>query len=196
MLVQTLFATGSGVGVPLGTPLQAFDPSAVVGAPAPIRATVALLSSVLTGGVITYRYGRRLDAAVAAARENFTLNLFYGLFAYALAGFLVAYGFAQIASLGVEAPLALLLALVVLGGALLLLGGIGYAIVGTWLASTTGLGDSWIGVVGVSLVGAAIVYVLPFFLGAALWFAIAAIGLGGPVRRWVHADAAQRTARS
>ncbi|WP_336023708.1 hypothetical protein [Halobellus salinisoli] len=172
----------------------AYDPSIVASAPASYRAAAAFLSTVLVGGAVHYRYGNRLRAAVEASTENLPLAVFYGFFAYALAGFLVAYGFTQLAGLGVGSPVVLTIAFVVLGGALLTLGGIGYVVLGVWLADRAGLGDPWIGLLGASLVGAVAVLVLPFVLGAVAWFGLAAFGIGGSVRRWIHADAAERQA--
>lgn len=173
---------------------SAFDPTTVSAIPASYRAAAAFLSSMLVGGAVHYRYGNRVEAAVDASTENLPLALLYGFFAYALAGFLVAYGFAQLAGIGLSAPVVLVVAGVVLGGFLLTLGGVGYVVVGAWITDRAGLGDQWLGLLGVSLVGAVAVLALPFPLGAVAWFAIAAAGLGGSVRRWVHADAAQRQA--
>ena len=115
---------------------SALDPTTVSAIPASYRAAAAFLSSMLVGGAVHYRYGNRVEAAVDASTENLPLALLYGFFAYALAGFLVAYGFAQLAGIGLSAPVVLVVAGVVLGGFLLTLGGVGYVVVGVAIVMT------------------------------------------------------------
>ncbi|WP_144905379.1 hypothetical protein [Halobellus captivus] len=194
MPLQSALFVGSELALFASVPLQAVDPATVVDLPATYRAAVAFLSSTLAGGAVNYWYGNRIKAAVEASTENLPLAVLYGFFAYSLAGFLVAYGFTQFARLGVSASVGLILGGVALGGALLTLGGVGYVVVGAWIADLAGFSDPWIGLLAVGLVGAVAVLALPFLLGAVAWFAIAAVGIGGSVRRWIHADAARRTA--
>ncbi|MGQ4555545.1 hypothetical protein [Halobellus sp. GM3] len=173
-------------------PLQTVDPSAVLDLPAPIKALGAFLASTVFGGAVIYRYGGRLPAAVDASTASLPLSAVYGMLAYGLVSFLIAYGYTQLFRLGVGAPALTVLGAAVLGGGLLALAGVGYVVVGAWLAELTGFGDPWVGLLGVGLVGAIAVLVLPLVAGVAVWFGIAAVGIGGPVRRWIHADAAER----
>ncbi|WP_049986013.1 hypothetical protein [Halobellus rufus] len=195
MIFQTALLPVDALATALAVSLQLVDPSAVTTVPASYRAALAFMSSTIVGGAVLYLYGNRLRTAVRASTESVPLSVLYGLFAYALAGFLVAYGLTQLAGLGVDSSAVLTVAAVALAGALLTLGGIGYVVVGAWLAESAGLGDPWIGLVGVGLLGAVAVLVLPVALGAVAWFGIAAFGIGGSVRRWVHADAAEREAK-
>lgn len=168
-------------------PVAVFDPSALLEAPASVRAAVGFLLTVVFGGAVIYRYGGRLDAAVDASTKNPLVSVVYGLIAYGLVGFFVAYGYTQLARLGVGTTALTVLAVVVLGLFLLSLGGLGFVVVGVWFTETFGFRDVWIGLVGVGLVAAVALFVLPVALGLLVWLAIAAVGVGGPTRRWIHA---------
>jgi hypothetical protein len=174
----------------LVAPLQAFDPSVVLDASAPARAVGAFLASVVFGGLVIYQYGDRLTAAVEASTKSPLLSVLYGFIAYGLVAFLVVYAYSQLAGFGVGVSLITVVGAVVLGGALLSLGGLGFVIVGSWLSNAAGVQDPWLGLLGVALGASVAVLVLPAVLGAIVWFGVAAVGVGGPVRRWIHADAA------
>ena len=190
-LVAAALGTGT-VGSPASIPLQAFDPTLVTDAPATVRALAAFLASTFFGGLVLYREGDRLSAAVEASASSIPLATLYGLFAYGLVSFVVVYAYTQLARLGVGvAALSAVVGIVLLLG-LLSLGGLGFAIVGTYLAEAVAVRDPWLGLVGVGLVAAVAVLVLPLAVGGLVWFGIAAVGIGGPVRKWVHADAAER----
>jgi hypothetical protein len=197
---STAVALAVDTGFPVERPLDVALPLQALGLPsslansASIRALSAFLASTLFGGVAIYRYSGRLAAAADASTESLPLSVLYGFLAYGLVGFIVAYGYTQLTGLGVGTPALTVLGGVVLGGGLLALSGVGYVVLGVWLTDSAGIGDPWTGLVGVGLVGAAAVLVLPLVAGAVVWFGIAAVGIGGPVRTWVHADATERRA--
>ncbi len=193
MFTQTAVATGSATAAAL--PLQAFEPVAGVGSSPPTRAMIAFLASTLAGGAVLYQYGNRVDDAVEASTSNPPVSVLYGVMAYGLVAFFGAYGFSQFARLGVAAAAVVTISGLVLAGILLSLGGVGYAVLGSWLADAAGFQDPFMGLVAVGLVGAVAVLALPPLPGVAAWFVIAAVGLGGPVRKWVHRDTAKRQAR-
>ncbi|MDQ2056232.1 MULTISPECIES: hypothetical protein [Halobellus] len=194
VILQVAAAAVAGPLFQSVAPLQAFDPSVVFDAPAPTRAVGAFLASVVFGGLVIYRYGDRLTAAVEASTESPILSVLYGFIAYGLVSFLVVYAYSQLAGFGVGVSLITVAGAVVLGGALLSLGGLGFVIVGSWLANAAGVQDPWIGLLGVALGASIAVLVLPVVFGALVWFGVAAVGIGGPVRRWIHADKAERRA--
>lgn len=158
-----------------------------------VRALVAFLLSTLFGGIVLYRYGNRLPAAVETSMSNPLVSLVYGFVAYGLVAFFAGYAYSQVAQIGISSPLLGVGLTVVLGVLLAALGGVGFAVVGGWVAELVGLRDAWFGLVSTGLAAAAAVLVLPVVLGALVWFAVAAIGLGGPVKRWIHADTAERS---
>jgi hypothetical protein len=115
--------------------------------------------------------------------------------AYGLVAFFGAYAFSQLSRVGVGATAVATVSGLVLMGILLSLGGVGYAVLGAWLADAAGFRDPFLGVVAAGLVGAVAVLALPALPGAIAWFVVAAVGLGGPVKRWVHKDNAKRQAK-
>jgi len=187
-------AVGPRTVLAFPTPIQ-LGLGSIVDAPPAVRALAAFLLSTLFGGAVLYRYGNRLPAAVDTSMSNPLVSLVYGFVAYGLVAFFAGYAYSQIARIGVSSPIVGLVLTGVLGILLFALGGIGFAVVGGWVAEIAGLRDAWFGLVGTGLAAAAAVLVLPFVIGALVWFALAAIGLGGPVKRWIHADTADRQRR-
>jgi len=190
VFVQALSRAVVAVSAPMQVGLDS-----LVDAPPSIRALAAFLLSTLFGGVVLYRYGNRLPAAVEASMANPLVSLVYGFVAYGLVLFFAGYAYSQVAQIGVSSPIVGIGLYAVLGVLLAALGGVGFAVVGGWVAELAGLRDAWFGLVSTGLAAAAAVLVLPFVVGALVWFALAAIGLGGPVRRWIHADSADRQRR-
>jgi hypothetical protein len=168
---------------------QSLLPSALTDTPREVQALAAFLLTVLFGGVAVYRYGGRIDDAVEASMSRPVAAVGYGLIAYGLVAFVVVYAFTQMAAIGVEAAVVGVLGAATLLLFLVSLGGLGFVVVGTWLSRAVGARDPWIGLVGVGLVGAIAWLLLPFVFGLAVWLAMAAVGIGGPARKWIHADA-------
>lgn len=188
-----MFSTAADVlarSLAAGGVRQVLDPSVLIDGPASVRAVVVFFLTVLFGGAVIYRYGSRLDAAVDASTANPLLSVVYGLIAYGLVVFFTVYAYTQVARLGVAPTALTLVASVVLGTLLFALGGLGFVVVGAWVTETLGVRDPWLGLLGVGLVGAVALLVLPTVLGLLVWVAIAAAGVGGPTRKWMHADAA------
>lgn len=191
MLAQTV---GSRAILAFLSPMQ-LGLRSLTDAPPAVRATAAFLLSTLFGGLVLYRYGNRLPAAVEVSMANPLVSLVYGFAAYGLLVFIAGYAYSQIARVGVAGRTVSLVGGAVIGVALFALGGVGFAVVGGWVADTAGLRDAWFGLVATGLFAAAAVFVFPFALGSLAWFAVAAVGLGGPVKRWIHADTADRKRR-
>lgn len=193
MFIQTAVATGPTTAAVI--PLQTLEPISQLGSSAATRAMVAFLTSTVVGGFVLYQYGNRIDTAVEASTSNPPVSVIYGVMAYGLIAFFGAYGFSQLSRIGIGAATVATISGLVLLGILLSLGGVGYAILGSWLADAAGFGDPFLGVVAAGLVGAVAVLALSTLAGAVVWFLIAAVGLGGPVRNWVHRDNATRQAK-
>jgi hypothetical protein len=157
-------------------------------APPTVRAGVALVSTLLFGGGTLYWFGGRLGEAVDASAESLPLSLLYGVMAYVLVVFLVGYAFSQLSRIGAASPLLTSLLVAVLAVFVLSLVGYGFAVDGTWVADAAGLSDPWVGLVLVAGFTTMVWLVAPFFVGLLVWGAVAAVGLGGPARRWVHAS--------
>ncbi|QIO24659.1 hypothetical protein [Haloarcula sp. JP-L23] len=169
--------------------LQAFDPTTVTDASPTFRAAASFFLTVLFGGAVIYRDGGRIEAAVESSRRRPLVAALYGLMAFGVVTFFVAYALSQLANLGVGATAVGVIGVVVLGIALLTLGGLGFAVVGVWVTEVFGGRDPWIGLVGVGAVSAIAWLVLPVVVSLVVWLAIAAVGIGGPAREWVHGSA-------
>ena len=174
---------------PLSAP--ALDPSVVAGTSAPNRAAVSFLSTVLFGGLVIYQYGGRLGPAVTASTDSPLLSALYGVIAYGGGVFLFGYAFSQLFQVGVDTRLLVLVIGPLFALFVLVLGGAGFVVVGAWLTSVLGTRSLWTGLVALGGLTAVGWLLLPALLAFVVWLAVAAVGIGGPVRRWLHADAAR-----
>lgn len=162
----------------------------------PIRAAAVFLLTVAFGGAILHRSSGWIDDAVEASMARPLSSLGYGLAAYVIALFVVSYAAGQLARLGLDARILSLLGGLVIAVIVLSFGGVGFAVVGAWVTELLGERDPWAGLVGVASVSAVAWVVLPAAPAVLLWLGIAAVGLGGPTRRWIREpDADQRVHR-
>jgi hypothetical protein len=175
---------GAVVGiVPLRT--VGGGPIDVVGVGGPTRAVASFLLVLVVGTAIRYRWGDVLDRSVEATVERPARGTIYGVAAVVFGWLMVAYAFAQAFRLGT----ALGTAAVALGtaGALVVVAA-GFVVVGTTVVTILDRGWAWAGpFVGAAISGLAWL-ALPFGPGLAVWLLLAAVGVGGPARRWVHAS--------
>jgi hypothetical protein len=165
------------------------EPTRFLEAPGPTRAAVSFLLTVLAGGWVVYVYGDRLLNVARGSLSRPHLSVLYGLVAFVLVGFAVTYSSTALSAVGVAPAVVAVLGAVAVVGILLVLGGLGFAVVGVWVAWTLGLRDPLLGVVLVGIVSAA-AWAMPWIaVGAVVWAVIVVVGIGGPTRAWVHRDA-------
>jgi len=166
---------------------DSITPTAVHDAQGPILAAISSVLTVICGGAVIYRYEGRLDDAVSASMQRPLVSAFYGLMAYGIVVLLVGYAYSQLIRLAVaETALTILVALVA-ATLIFSLGGLGFVVVGAWVADIVGVADPWIGLVGIGTVSALVWLLLPVGFGIVIWVAIASVGIGGPARQWLHA---------
>jgi hypothetical protein len=175
----------------LGGAILSVDVTSFVVASPAVRAAVSFAATVLFGGGIIYRYGHRLDDAVEASTAHPLQSVVYGVTAYGLGAFFALYAYSRLAVLGVGQGILSVLFAITLGVLVLSLGGLGFVVVGLWTTEVVGVEDPWMGLVGVGGLSALAWFVFPFAVGVAVWVGIAAVGIGGPTRRWVHSSAAE-----
>lgn len=187
MATRAIFAVSGLV------PLQAVDPSTLLGAPAEWRAAASFLLTVVFGGAVIYRYGGRIDGAVDASMDRPLTSTLYGLMAYGLLLFATGYLFSQLAGAGLESRIVWIAFAAAFGAVVFSLCGYGFVVVGAWATDIIGTRDPWMGLVGVGIVIAVAWLLLPVILGAIVWFGVAALGIGGPTRLWIHEDVTGRT---
>jgi len=167
-------------------PLQwGVEPTTAV-ASDPGRAAASFL--LVLGVAAAVRYGRAglLDRAVDATLERPLTAPLYGVAASILGWLVVAYVFGQALRLGGGVGQAA----VVLGvGGALVVGGFGFVVVGAVLTTVVGDRQPWTGPLLGAALSALVLVVLPRPVGLGVWSLVAATGLGGVARRWLHASA-------
>lgn len=171
----------------LAAPLQAMEPSVVLGAPGVLRAAVAFGAVLILGGLLRLRAGGFVDRAIDAASAHPLRAMLYGVAAHvvlAFAGVYLATRLSQFALAGVNlAPVGLAL------GGLLLLGvaALGFAVVGSVVANLVWDRTAWTGLVVGGLIAAGLAGLDPV-VGGVLWLVVVSMGIGGAVSRWLHAS--------
>ena len=163
------------------------EPSAVLDAPGPIRGLAAFLLVSAVGGLLLWRYEAFVGRSIEASMTRPLSSLGYGAAAHAVIAFAGLYLTTRLAqfvvygqNVGIVGVLAGVL-LVVLAGAL------GFTVVGSTLVEYGWEPRPWLGLlVGALIAGAA--GSLGLVAGGVLWFVVVSMGIGGPTRRWLHAD--------
>jgi hypothetical protein len=155
----------------------------------PLRTVAAFLVVLGLGGVLIRRCGPLLHRSIDASRDRPLSSLGYGLAAHAVIAFGAVYladKFGRWALVGGAGPL-----IGPLVGALLALGAaaIGFTVVGATIVELRG--DRHLGfglLLGSALAGATAATAT--LASAFVWFVVVSMGVGGAVRRWLHASAA------
>ncbi|WP_327053924.1 hypothetical protein [Halomicrococcus gelatinilyticus] len=180
-LAAALAGLAVGPGAAAARPI---GPSVVVDAPGRVRAAASFLLVVAFGGVLLYQYDSVVDRSVEAFLERPLAAAVYGVLAYALVGFLGTYAYSQMARIGVDVATVS----AVVGGVVLALAGFGFVVVGTTVTDVFGARRPWTGLVVGGALSAAGWLLLPLLAAVVAWTVLAAVGIGGPARKWVHAD--------
>ena len=144
----------------------------------------SFLLVVAFGGGLLSRYGGVVDRSVEAFLERPLVAAVYGLLAYGLVGFLGTYAYSQLARVGVDVGAVS----VVVGVVVLALTGFGFVVVGTTVTDVLGTRRPWKGLVVGGVLSAVGWLLLPLIAAVVAWTVLAAVGIGGPARKWVHAD--------
>lgn len=166
---------------------QSVDPSVLVDTPT-LRAVVVFVLVVAVGGAVLYRSERFVSRSVKSSADSPVVSAIYGLAAHGMVAFAAGVATSQMASVGVTQPVLQLGTMAAFGVVLLGLGGLGFAVVGTWVTGVLDHQRPWEGLVAVAAVLAVGALVLPLLLAAGLWLFLASVGVGGPTRKWVHAE--------
>jgi hypothetical protein len=160
------------------------DPSVVVEAPGRVRAAASFLLVVALGGALLYRHGPLVDRSVEAFMERPLAAAVYGVLAYALVAFLGTYALSQLSRLGVGAATVA----TGVGAVVVALTGFGFVVVGTSITDVLGARHPWKGLVVGGALSAVGWVLLPLLAAVVTWTVVAAVGIGGPARKWVHAE--------
>lgn len=167
---------------------QPLGPSTIAEANGVTRAIVSVALIGLVGAAWLTWKDRFVDRAVDDTLERPLIGVFYGILAFVLVLFAALYVSNVITRLGlVETPLGYVVLAILVGG-VGLLAGFGSLVVGILVTDVLAVRRPWQGLaLGTGLCAVGWLF-LPELAAAAVWVLVPAIGLGGPMRRWVHRD--------
>ena len=161
-----------------------FEPTSVVSS-GPGRAIASFLLVLGVGTAVRHWRPGLLERAVDATLERPLAAPLYGAAAAVLGWLVVAYAFGQALRVGGGVG-RVAVALGVAGA--LVVAGFGFAVVGTGLTAVVDDRHRWAGPLAGAGASALVLLALPDRLGLVVWAAVAAVGLGGAARRWLHAS--------
>ena len=167
--------------------MQAVDGTIIADLPGPVRGAVAFVLVLLLGGIILWRFGSFLDRAIDASTERPVVSVGYGVAAHVVIAFAGVYLATQLAGAptgGWDAGVVGIVAGLLL---VLLVSALGFAVVGSAVAALWLDGSRWTGLLVGSLLAGGSAAVDPL-VGGVLWFVLVSTGIGGTVRRWIHAS--------
>jgi hypothetical protein len=155
---------------------------------------VASFALVLTSGVglLAWRPAA-VDRAVDRTADESPLAAGYGVVAFVLVALVGGYVLSQAARAGLDGTTVRWLGVLVLGTALTALGSFGYLVVGAYLTEANGPRRPWVGAVVGAVVSAVPWLALPTLPALVVWTLVAAAGLGGPTRHYIHDDRSLQT---
>lgn len=165
---------------------QSVDLSIVTGLSASARAAVSFTFVLAFGAAVLYRFGEFVDHSIDSSMEQPFVSFIYGVLAYVFVGFISAYTVSQVVQIGIAVTILTVVSLVFMGGIMLTLAGLGYTVIGARITEMQGERRPWLGlVIGATVSGLWWLF-LPFLHGLLAWIVVAAVGVGGPTRSWLH----------
>lgn len=186
--VVARLATADGV-----VPLQAVDLTAVAGASSAVRGAAAFVLVLVFGGAFLWRYQPFVERSMDAAMARPLLSTAYGVVAHlvvVLGGVLLASKLSQYPVFGRNPAVVGLLLGALVG---LVAAGLGFTVVGSTVVELGGQPSRWVGLVVGALIASGIAVATPAVAGVA-WLVVVSVGVGGAVRKWVHASAVSEVA--
>ncbi|PSQ02309.1 hypothetical protein BRC92_09230 [Halobacteriales archaeon QS_4_69_31] len=164
------------------------DPSVVAGVPPLYRAAGSFVLVALFGVAVLSWSQRFVEGSVEASMARPHVSVVYGLVAYGLVGFLGMLFLVQLSFVGLTGSSLAYVVAGLVGVGVLVLAGLGYAVVGSALVELVAERQPWNGLVLGAVLSGLAVLVLPPLAGLLAWVVLAAVGVGGPVREWMHAE--------
>ncbi|WP_324759424.1 hypothetical protein [Haloarcula montana] len=188
--------TASGGNGAVGTfvPGQ-MDPSILTDASGLLQGVVSFLLVLAAGWLILVRSPGRVDEAVDTLYDEPVRAVLYGAMAYAVVLLLGLYGVNQIVRIGVGGGRLAQIGVVGIGVAVLVLTGFGFLVLGTLLTDIQRERRPQYGLLVGATLSAVGWILLPLPWSAVVWFGLAAFGIGGSARVWLHTDRTVETER-
>lgn len=186
----TVTVVAASLVLPGSAAAQSVDPSLATSAPALVRAAAAFAVVAVVGtGFLAWRRGL-VDNAVTDTVDRPKVAVVYGLVAFGIVGFIALFANNLVIQSGlITTPLALLVVAIPAAG-VAVVGGLGFLVVGTLLTGLRGQHRPRHGVLFGAALSAACWVAVPIVASVVAWLLVAAFGVGGRTRTWVHSDRA------
>lgn len=170
-------------------PMQTGDPAVLSEASGAVRGSLAFSIVLLFGGALVWRFEPFLERSIDSSRAKPLRSLLYGVAAHAAIAFAGVYLTSRLAQIRVSGWSAG--GVGVLVGLLLffLAAALGFTVVGATVVELGWEPRRWTGVVVGAIIAGGIAVIDPL-VGGAVWFVLVSMGIGGPVRAWFTASAA------
>lgn len=179
-------ATAQSFG-PLAT-AQSFDPSTFASAGGGLRALASVAVVGLVGAAVLLTRGSAVERGVEATAERPLVGVVYGMLAYVLVLVVALFANDVLTRVGLAGTPLGYVAVAVLVGGLAGVVGVGYLLAGALLTDVLAGWRPWQGLaLGAALSGLAWL-ALPTTAAIAAWVFVPAVGIGGPMRSWVHRE--------
>jgi hypothetical protein len=167
---------------------QPVETDLITGASGPLRAAASFALVLAFGGLVLYRWGGLVDRSIDALVDRPKIAVLYGLVAYLIVLAVGFYGLSQLGRVGVASTPVGSAGFLGIGAAVMLLTGFGFLVVGTLLTDLRGRRRPDHGLVIGAALSAVGWLVLPLVGALAVWVVVAAFGIGGSTRRYLHAE--------
>jgi hypothetical protein len=167
---------------------QIGDPSALLGLPTPYYAGFSFL--VILAAAVGLLVSREtiVEEAIDRAIEGSAVGTVYGVIPFALVAFVGGYVLSQAARVGAGGPILVYGIGVLVSIGLVVLAGLGYLVVGSYITEMEGARRPWPGAVVGAGLSALPWLVLPLTPALFAWFVLPAVGLGGTTQQWIHGE--------
>jgi len=164
------------------------DLAAAIDLSPPVRAAASFVLVTLFGVGILVRAQQFVEESVDTSMARPHVSAVYGLVGYGIVGFIGFVSLTQLTYVGLTGgPIAFAIVGLV-AVAVLVLAGLGYTVVGAGIVELLGERQLWNGLVVGAGLSAVAWLLLPPLAALLVWLAVPAVGIGGPVREWVHAE--------
>lgn len=171
-----------------GAAVTQLDPSALFELSGPAYAAASFAVLLAAAATFLARREAAVDRAVDHAVGGSPLAVVYGVIPFGAVAFVGGYVLSESARVGVATRLLVVVLMIAVVVATTAFAGLGYLIVGAYVTELEGRRRLRTGAVVGAAIGAVPWIALPPGPALAVWVGVAAVGLGGTTREWVHGE--------